>query len=210
MLGRMERQDAMEQPLITAVTYSTSEAQVTLFGVPNEEGAAAHIFGALADADVIVDIIVQNQPASASGQAEISFTVLRQDLERACASIEPLQGRSFTEMRASKEMGQVSIVGAGMRSHPEVAAEVFRTLAQGGINIGMISTSPIKISCVIPLKYVHQAVRLLQEVFGLSGEDAIEEDTFQAKFSKPEGPPPLPFPGETGHGHVGMGGPIAG
>jgi len=179
--------------------------------VPNEEGAASQIFGALADAEVIVDIIVQNQPVSASGLAELSFTVRRQDLERACASLEPLRGRAFAEMRASREMGQVSIVGAGMRSHPEVAAEVFGTLASGGINIGMISTSAIKISCVIPREHVRRAVHLLQEAFELSGEGAVEEEKpFRDTAGKTEElPVVLLFPGEMGFGRIVAGGPVA-
>jgi aspartate kinase len=173
--------ETMEQPLITAVTHSTSEAKITLTGVPDAPGAAARIFGALAGANVNVDMIVQNEPVSAGGQAEISFTVPREDLRVARAALEPLSGEAFTELSAHGEMGKVSIVGAGMRSHPGVAAKVFRVLAQEGVNIDMISTSPIKISCVIDRDRVAQAVQVLHSAFDLSGEGTVaEEEPFKA------------------------------
>jgi len=169
--------ETMEQPLITAVTHSTSEARVTLIGVPDAPGAAARIFEALAQANVNVDMIVQNEPASAGGRAEISFTVPRDDLRVASAAIEPLSGESYTSMVTHEEMGKVSIVGAGMRSHPGVAAKVFSVLAEEGVNIDMISTSPIKISCVIDRDRLEQAVQLLHGAFELSGEgtNTVEE-----------------------------------
>src|SRR5271165_2551393 len=116
--------EALEQPLITAVTHSTSEARVTLTGVPDTPGAAARIFAALAGANVNVDMIVQNEPVAAGGQAEISFTIPREDLRSAQAALEPLAGEAFDELKTYEEMGKVSIVGAGMRSHPGVAAKV--------------------------------------------------------------------------------------
>src|SRR5436853_3645071 len=127
--------DTVEQPLITAVTHSVAEARLTLVGVPDEPGAAARIFQALAQVNVNVDMIVQNQPASAGGPAEISFTVPREDLRDAFAALQPLAGRSFVDMNTHQEMGKVSIVGAGMRSHPGVAAKVFGVLAGEGVNI---------------------------------------------------------------------------
>jgi aspartate kinase len=160
---------AMEQPLITAVTHSTEEAKVTLVGVPDEPGAAARIFQALAQANVNVDMIVQNEPTSAGGRAEISFTVPREDLRDARASLAPLTGEAFVDLVAHEEMGKVSIIGAGMRSHPGVAARVFGVLAEEGINIEMISTSPIKISCVIDRALVESAVQVLHSAFELSG-----------------------------------------
>ena len=165
--------DTVEQPLITAVTHSTSEAQVTLVGVPDELGAAARIFGALADAGVNVNMIVQNEPTSAGGHAEISFTVPREDLAAARTALQPLAGESYADLIANEEMGKVSIVGAGMRSHPGVAAKVFGVLAGEGVNIEMISTSPIKISCVIPRDRVESVVRALHDAFELSGPDTI-------------------------------------
>jgi aspartate kinase len=168
--------EMMEQPLITAVTHSTSEARMTLIGVPDEPGAAARIFEALAGANVNVDMIVQNEPVSAGGQAEISFTLPRQDLRIASGALEPLTGEAFAELHAHEEMGKVSIVGAGMRSHPGVAAKVFGVLANEGVNIDMISTSPIKISCVIDLDRVEHAVQLLHSAFELSGEGTVAEE----------------------------------
>ncbi len=165
--------DTMEQPLITAVTHSTDEARVTLVGVPDEPGAAARIFEALADGGVNVNMIVQNEPTSAGGRAEISFTVPHEDLRAARAALEPLAGESYAELIANEEMGKVSIVGAGMRSHPGVAAKVFGVLAGEGVNIEMISTSPIKISCVIPRTNVDAVVRALHDAFELSGSDTI-------------------------------------
>jgi aspartate kinase len=165
--------EAMEQPLITAVTHTTSEARVTLTGVPDTPGAAARIFGALAEANVNVDMIVQNEPASAGGAAEISFTVPREDLRNADAALEPLSGEAFDGLKTSEEMGKVSIVGAGMRSHPGVAAKVFSVLAGEGVNIDMISTSPIKISCVIERDRVERAVMALHSAFELAGEGTV-------------------------------------
>jgi aspartate kinase len=165
--------DTMEQPLITAVTHSTAEARITLMGVPDAPGAAARIFEALAGANINVDMIVQNEPASAGGRAEISFTVPREDLRAARAALEPLEGDAFADVHTHEEMGKVSIVGAGMRSHPGVAAKVFGVLAGEGVNIDMISTSPIKISCVIDRDRVEEAVQALHSAFELSGEGTL-------------------------------------
>jgi aspartate kinase len=165
--------ETMEQPLITAVTHTTAEARLTLTGVPDAPGAAARIFEALAGANVNVDMIVQNEPVAAGGRAEISFTVPREDLRAARSALEPLAGGAFEEMGANEEMGKVSIVGAGMRSHPGVAAKVFGVLAQEGVNIDMISTSPIKISCVIDSDSVPRAVQALHSAFELSGEGTV-------------------------------------
>jgi len=171
----------MEQPLITAVTHSTAEARVTLIGVPDAPGAAAHIFDALAGANVNVDMIVQNEPSTAGGLAEISFTVPREDLRSALVSLEPLRGSSYMELQSTEEMGKVSIVGAGMRSHPGVAAKVFGVLAGEGVNIEMISTSPIKISCVIDRERVSDAVQALHNAFELAGEGTIaQEEPFRS------------------------------
>jgi len=177
-----ESMDHVEKPLITAVTHSTSEARITLVGVPDEPGAAARIFEALAGANVNVDMIDQNVPTSTGRLAEISFTVPREDLRAALHSLAPLAGESFSELIEQEEIGKVSIVGAGMRSHPGVAAKVFRVLAAEGVNIEMISTSPIKISCVIDRKRVERAVQVLHSAFELSGPDTLgEEDPFEAR-----------------------------
>jgi aspartate kinase len=169
--------ETMEQPLITAVTHSTSEARVTLSGVPDEPGAAARIFMALADVNINVDMIVQSEPSSDhGGRAEISFTLPREDLRAARSALQPLAGDAFADLHSYDEMGKVSIIGAGMRSHPGVAAKVFDVLAREGVNIELIATSPIKISCVIDRDRVPQAVQLLHSAFALSGPGTVDEE----------------------------------
>jgi aspartate kinase len=165
--------ETMERPLVTAVTHSEEEARVTLTGVRDEPGIAGRIFGALAEANVNVDMIIQNEPISADHGADLSFTVGRAELETAVAAIENLGVGD--QVLTDDRIGKVSIVGAGMRSHPGVAAKVFRTLGENGINIEMISTSPIKISCVISASGVPVAVKALHEAFEL-GADAVRRE----------------------------------
>jgi aspartate kinase len=172
-------EETMEHPLITAVTHSTDEARISLIGVPDRPGAAAAIFQALADAGCNVDTIIQNEPLGQGRQAELSFTIATEDLRAAQHALEPVIA-TFGEVRVDtdEQIGKVSIVGAGMRSHPGVAAKVFSTLADQEINIEMISTSPIKISCVIRSEAVPQAVRALHGAFGLEGIAAVEPAQF--------------------------------
>ncbi len=177
----LAEQETMERPLITAVTHSTEEARVTLLGVPDEPGVAGRIFTSLAEANVNVDMIVQNEPIAEGAKAEISFTVPRGDLRAAHKTLEPYVGPVLERVVDDPEMGKVSIVGAGMKSHPGVAAKVFGTLGESGINIEMISTSPIKISCVIRGDRVTEAVRALHQVFELGAEDVRTEDPFGAR-----------------------------
>ena len=173
----VSEEETMENPFVTAVTHSDAEARVTLTGVSDEPGVAGRIFGALADANVNVDVIIQNEPVGGDKLADLSFTVDRDELSLAREVIEKL-GDVSVKVRAEEQIGKVSIVGAGMRSHPGVAATVFRVLGEEGINIEMISTSPIKISCVIPADRVVDAVNALHAAFEL-GADAIrpEDDT---------------------------------
>jgi len=173
----VSEEETLEQPLITAVTHSTEEARVTLLGVPDRPGVAARIFGALSDANVNVDMIVQNEPLSEGAEAEISFTVPRADVPVAESTLHPMVGDLLSRVATHTEMGTVSIIGAGMKSHPGVAAKVFRTLGEQGINIEMISTSPIKISCVIERAQVPRAVQALHAAFEL-GTDVHQEDPF--------------------------------
>src|SRR5438093_8823254 len=162
--------ETMERPLVTAVTHSIHDARLTLTGVPDEPGVAGRIFGALAEADVNVDMIIQNEPISPEQKAELSFTVPKDDVPVARRALEPLASElGMGEIVGDEEMGTVSIVGAGMRSHPGVAAKVFQTLGERRINIEMISTSPIKISCAIRAERVADAVRSLHAAFGLDG-----------------------------------------
>ena len=166
--------ETMEHPLITAVTHSTSEARITVVGVPDRPGAAAAIFVALADANCNVDTIIQNEPRTEGADAEVSFTIGLEDLRAAEQALAPIVGElGLKALDTDRDIGKVSIVGAGMRSHPGVAAKVFETLADEQINIEMISTSPIKISCVIRQDAVPQAVRALHSAFAL-GEGGIE------------------------------------
>jgi aspartate kinase len=163
----------MERPLVTAVTHSSAEARVTLTGVRDEPGIAGQIFTALAAANVNVDMIIQNEPVSGDQKADLSFTVPFSELDTATRAIESLGAGDGVE--TDDAIGKVSIVGAGMRSHPGVAAKVFSTLGESGINIEMISTSPIKISCVIAAGQVEQAVQALHSAFEL-GADAIRPE----------------------------------
>jgi aspartate kinase len=163
----------MEQPMVTAVTHAY-EARVTLTGLRDKPGVAGLVFGALADANVNVDMIIQNEPVSDDQKADLSFTVARDDLSAATGVLEPLDAGDAIE--TDSEVGKVSIVGAGMRSHPGVAAKVFKTLGDNKINIEMISTSPIKISCVIAADRVPDAVKAIHEAFDLGAEAVREED----------------------------------
>jgi aspartate kinase len=169
----LSEEETLERPLVTAVAHSTEEARVTLTGVRDEPGVAASIFGALAAANVNVDMIIQNEPVSREQGAEVSFTISGDDLRTALDALEGLDvgDKPLTDER----IGKVSIVGAGMRSHPGVAAKVFETLGELGINIEMISTSPIKISCVIDSDRVPDAVKGLHEAFEL-GADAVKKE----------------------------------
>jgi aspartate kinase len=141
---------------------------------------AGQIFTALAGANVNVDMIVQNEPVSPQAQAEISFTVPREDLRVARATLEPMLGQVASDLSTDAEMGKVSVVGAGMKTHPGVAATVFETLGAERINIEMISTSPIKISCVIRADDVPQAVRALHTAFDLGSQAVEQEHPFRA------------------------------
>jgi aspartate kinase len=169
-------EETMERPLVTAVTHSTDEARITLLGVPDRPGAAAAIFSALADAGCNIDTIIQNEPLEEGRNAEVSFTIMKEDLSDAQVALSPVANNLGIErIDTDQQIGKVSIVGAGMRSHPGVAAKVFQTLAHEGINIEMISTSPIKISCVIRSDAVAQAVQALHSAFDL-GAGGIEPE----------------------------------
>src|SRR3954466_5841054 len=169
-------QETMERPLVTAVTHSTDEARVTLTGVPDRPGVAGRVFTALAAANVNVDMIIQNEPETQGHGADMSFTVPRDDLPSARDTLEPLLGElGIGAIATDSNMGKVSLVGAGMKSHPGVAAKTFEVIGNAGINIEMISTSPIKISCVIREEDVPTAVRELHTAFGL-GEDGVQPE----------------------------------
>jgi aspartate kinase len=163
-----EEDATMEQAVVTAVAHDDTEAKVTLTGVPDHPGVAARIFRALADRKINVDMIVQN--TSVHGLTDISFTVPGDDLD---ASLEVARGLAGEigagEVLADDQIAKVALIGAGMRSHPGISATMFETLANEGINIEMISTSPIRISCVVRSETSEQAVRALHEAFDLEG-----------------------------------------
>ncbi len=157
---------SMEQPIVSAVTHDTSEAKVTVTGVPDRPGIAARLFRALADRGVNVDMIVQN--TSVAGTTDISFTVPKPDKALSLEVAEALKPElGASDVMADSEIARVSLVGAGMKTHPGVTAAMFEVLAKEQINIEMISTSSIRISCVIPTEAVDRAVQVLHEEFGL-------------------------------------------
>ena len=172
----VSEEETVEHPLITAVTHSTGEARVTLKGVPDTPGVAGKVTTALAEANVNIDMIIQNEPVSEGHRADMSFTVPKDEVDAARIALDPIAGELGIEIATDDGMGKVSIVGAGMKSHPGVAAKVFRTLGEHEINIEMISTSPIRISCVVPVGKVPEAVRALHAAFELSGPDTIRPE----------------------------------
>ena len=173
----------MEHPLITAVTHSTEEARLTLKDVPHSPGVPGRIASALAGSDVNIDMIIQNEPIAEGALADISFTVPRSKLHAAHAALAPLESELGIEAFSDEAMGKVSVVGAGMKSHPGVAAKVFTVLGDEGVNIEMIATSPIKISCVIAGDQVPGAVRALHTAFELHGPDTIRPERPFGEFA---------------------------
>ena len=175
--------ETVEHPLITAVTHSTGEARVTLLGVPDTPGIAGQVTTALAEANVNIDMIIQNEPVTDGVHADMSFTIPKDEVDAASAALAPIAAEFSITVATDDAMGKVSIVGAGMRSHPGVAAKVFRTLGEHEINIEMISTSPIRISCVVPVDQVPSAVRALHTAFELSGPDTIRPEQPFGEFA---------------------------
>jgi aspartate kinase len=166
---RVDEEDAaMEDAIVTAVTHDVTEAKVTVIGVPDRPGLAAQLFRGLADRHVNVDMIVQN--TSLHGTTDISFTVPGYDLAvstEVCELLVPVLGASG--VTSDDDVARVSLVGAGMKTHPGVTALTFETLASAGINIEMISTSSIRISCMIRASAAEDAVRALHAAFDLAG-----------------------------------------
>ena len=161
------REDSgMEEVVVTSVTHDGNQAKVSIMRVPDRPGVAAQVFGAVADQNIVVDMIVQN--ISRDGFTDMSFTLPRGDRARAAAVLEEVARRVGAEsVQHDDRVAKISIVGVGMRSHSGVAARMFSTLSREGINIHMISTSEIAISCVIDDKYGELAVRALHEAFEL-------------------------------------------
>jgi aspartate kinase len=169
-----EEDERMEQAIIAGVTHDTSEAKITVQDVPDRPGVAAAIFNAVAAEDLNVDMIVQN--ISREGITDVSFTLPKVDLPQA----ETVMAKIVNDVGAAgfladDDIAKVSLVGAGMKTHPGVAARMFSALADAGVNIEMISTSAIRISCVIRAGEVERAVRALHDAFELSASDVVRE-----------------------------------
>ena len=175
-----EADESMEQAIISSVTHDISEAKITIRDVPDRPGVAAEVFGFMAEANVNVDMIIQN--VSEKGTTDISFTVPLEDLARSKKATESVVAElGARQWYVDDSIARVSLVGAGMKTHPGVAAQMFKTLADAKVNMDMISTSSIRISCVISGDQVETAVRALHDSFGLavgssgSGPDAEVE-----------------------------------
>jgi aspartate kinase len=153
------------RPAITAVTHSTDEARVTLEHIPDAPGMAGRIATALADANVNIDMIIQNEPVVPGAGADMSFTVPRDDLRTSLRALQALADELGIDVHTDESVGKISVIGEGMKTQAGVAAQIFSTLGANDINIQMITTSPIKISCVIAIDRVPDAVRALHATF---------------------------------------------
>ncbi|SDH81555.1 aspartate kinase [Sinosporangium album] len=161
----------MEQPIISGVAHDRSEAKITVVGVPDKVGEAAAIFKTLAEAGVNIDMIVQNVSAAATGRTDISFTLPVTDGSAALTSLKKIQDRvGFESLLFDDQIGKVSLIGAGMRSHPGVTAKFFAALADAGVNIEMISTSEIRISVIVGQDEVDTAVTAAHRAFDLDAD----------------------------------------
>ncbi len=158
--------NGMEQPLISGIAFNRDEAKLTIKGVPDQPGVAYRILGEVANANVNVDMIIQN--VGADGTTDFTFTVHRSDYQPALDILQKVAGQlAAREVTGDAKIVKISVVGVGMRSHAGIASTMFKTLADEGINIQMISTSEIKISVVVDEKYLELAVRALHSAFGL-------------------------------------------
>jgi aspartate kinase len=164
-----EEDSHMEQAVISGIAFNRDEAKITILGVPDKPGVAYHILGPVADANIEVDMIIQNQ--SVEGKTDFTFTVSRGEYAKAFAVLGDVKDEiGATSLIGDAKVSKVSVVGVGMRSHVGVASQMFRTLSEEGINILMISTSEIKISVLIDEKYMELAVRALHKAFDLEKE----------------------------------------
>ncbi len=169
----IDRDETMEQAIITGIAHDRGEAKITVVGVPDRVGEAAAIFTAIADADVNIDMIVQNISRLSDVKTDISFTLPMSDGSKAIAAIEAIKEQvGFEELLYDDQIGKVSAVGVGMRSHPGVSATFFRALAGADVNLQMISTSEIRISVIVGADDVDAAVRAAHTAFGLDAEEA--------------------------------------
>jgi aspartate kinase len=164
----------MEQAIISGVAHDKSEAKITIVGVPDRTGIAARIFQAIADNDINIDMIVQNVSAAATGLTDISFTLPKAEGQKATQVLQRIQGEvGFASILYDDTIGKLSLIGAGMRSHPGVTATFFAAMADAGVNIEMISTSEIRISVIVREADVERAAKAAHTAFGLDA-DQIE------------------------------------
>jgi len=169
------KEDAdMEAVLVSGISYNKDEAKISVFRVPDKPGIAAQLFSPLSHANITVDMIIQN--VSHEGYTDLTFTVPKADFKKALKIVEE-SGKNIgaSGVASDESIAKISIVGVGMRSHSGVASKMFQTLSQEGINIQMISTSEIKVSCIIDAKYTELAVRVLHDAFGLAKKDVKPE-----------------------------------
>lgn len=165
--------EEMEAPIVSGIAHDRSQAKITIVGCPDEPGVAATVFETVATHGANIDMIVQNVQASDPGKTDISFTVPRAEGNALMDVLEAKQGDiGFRELQYNESIGKLSLIGAGMRSHPGVSAKLFGSLAQAGINIEMISTSEIRISVVVRLDQLDRAVRSVHTAFGLDSKDS--------------------------------------
>ena len=168
---RPEGDSDMEQAIISGIAHDRSEAKVTIVGVPDRTGVAARIFQAIADVDINIDMIVQNVSAAATGLTDISFTLPKSEGQNAIAVLQRIQGEvGFASIQYDDQVGKISLIGAGMRSHPGVTATFFAAMADAGVNIEMIATSEIRISIVCREGDLDKAVRSAHTAFGLDDD----------------------------------------
>jgi len=161
----------MEQAIISGIAHDKSEAKITIVGVPDRAGVAARIFQSIADSDINIDMIVQNVSAAATGLTDISFTVPRTEGSKATSIVQKLQGEiGFQSIQYDDQIGKLSLIGAGMRSHPGVTATFFAAMADAGVNIEMISTSEIRISIVCRQADLDRAVKAAHTAFELDAD----------------------------------------
>ena len=168
--------DIMEQAIISGIAHDKSEAKITIVGVPDRTGVAARIFQAIADADINIDMIVQNVSAASTGLTDISFTLPKSEGANATATLQRIQGEvGFASIQYDDQIGKLSLIGAGMRSHPGVTANFFAAMSEAGVNIEMISTSEIRISIVCRASDLERGVRAAHTAFELDGDpgDAV-------------------------------------
>jgi aspartate kinase len=166
-----EDQQGMEHAIISGVAHDTSEAKVTVVGVPDKPGEAAVIFRAIADAEINIDMVVQNVSAASTGLTDISFTLPKADGPKAIEALKRVQGGiGFEALRYDDQIAKISLVGAGMKTNPGVTAQFFEALSNAGVNIELISTSEIRISVVTRADDVNEAVRAVHSAFGLDSD----------------------------------------